>query len=285
MLKTEEIIEQTKLYFGKDKELLREKILSFEFDGKDYRDWRKKIKQVTAQPFDVQYGIMKEVVDKISDQKTEEIDWGMIGNLSWEFKILLNPGMDKGYDWDKKLATKCQGTARVLQIYASDLIPCYVVDTFYMSYNHKKNYYEFGPLSSIEPEEQKEISKIKQLFQNEGFVFLEQEISLEKYQELYSDIHTEGNASLFDVLFSDQENYQRKFERFNARDLKDATGKKISWREFYTQTAELEYRLEYRYYTSGNVLCTSTDKDGRIFEVKVWKDIEGEHHKEFTFSL
>ncbi len=65
-----------------------------------------------------------------------------LGDLSWNIKILLNSNIQSGYDWDKKLAIKCQ-EARILEIYVNYVIPAYTINPYYIVYDKKENYYEF----------------------------------------------------------------------------------------------------------------------------------------------
>ncbi len=287
-MKIEEIVEQTKLYFGKNRRRLKNKILSFEFDGKEYRNWNKQLKQIISKPYDVRYGMFDDVIEWLKEENYAEIDWHWLGNLSWEFQILLNDNVEKGFDWDKKLAIKCGGTARILQVYLSDIVPCFVVDTYYMTYNKKENYYEFGPIEKLSDEERKIVNKFKKFFRDKGFTFLSKEISMKRYKEFYSDCNSDGNARLFDALFSDTDNYEDEIRRFNSHDsrkLKDATGKMVNWNEYYDKAHKLIKREEYTYYPSKNVTCITTDKLGQITEVKVWRDIEKFTHREFVLDI
>lgn len=280
-----EILEQSKLYFGKNRRRLKEKVLAFEFDGKEYRLWNKQMKEFTSKPFSISYGMFDDVTEWLKQNEISEIDWKWLGDLSWEFKFLLNPGIEKGFDWDKKLALKCDGTARIVQIYASDIVPCFVIDTYYMTYSKKENYWEFGPIGKLSLEEKKFIGKAKVFFQDAGFKLLNKKEVLTKHKELYSDCNSDGNATLFDVLFSDTDNYQMEIKRFNDKALKDPTGKKISWNEFYDKPNKLKKREEFRYFPSKNVECVVTDNLGRIIEVKVWRDIDKLKHHEFRLDI
>lgn len=284
-MEIEKIIEQAKFYFGKNRKHLKKRILTFEFDGKEYRNWEKQLKQLTSQPFDVSYGMFDDVIGWLKDKNYKPIDWHWLGDLSWKFKILLNEDIEKGFDWDKKLAFECGGTARILQIYLSDIIPCFVFDIYYMTYNKKENYYEFGPIAKLTKEEREIVNKSKRFFQNSGFTFLNKKIAMKKHKELYSDCNSDGNARLFDALFSDSENYQSEIKRFNDKQLKDSTGKELSWNEYYDKNHKLIKREEYRYFPSKNVECVVTDNLGQIIKVRIRRDIEKDVHQEFVLDI
>jgi len=280
-----EIVEQSKLYFGKNRQRLKKTILAFDLDGKEYRLWNKQIKQITTKPFEIRYGMFDDVVEWLKQKKFSEIDWRWLGDLSWEFKFLLNSGIEKGFDWDKKLALNCGGTARILKIYVSDIVPCFVTDVYYMTYSKKENYWEFGPIEKLSAEEQKFADKAKMFFRDKGFTFLSKKEALMKHEALYSDCKSYGIATLFDVLFSDTENYQHNIKRFNDAPLRDPTGKSIHWNENYEKIGKLKLREEYRYYDSKNVECVVTDSLGQIVEVKVWRDIDKLKHSEFRLDI
>jgi hypothetical protein len=281
----EEIVEQAKLHFGKNRRLLKNKIQSFEFNGKEFSNWKKQFSILTSQPFIISYGVFDDVVDCLKEENYSEIDWHWLGDLSWEFKILLNKDVEKGLDWDKKLALKCGGTARIMQIYLSDIVPCFAVDIYYMTYNKAENYYEFGPIQKLLVEERRLRDKVKKFFKNKCYTFLSEKDALKNYSELYSDCNSDGNATLFDVLFSDTENYQTEIKRFNDKKLKDAAGKRVNWNEYYNKNKKFEKREEYTYFPSGSVLCTETDASNQIIKVKVWRDINEFKHREFVLDI
>jgi hypothetical protein len=229
-----------------------------------------------------------DVIDWLKEKNYKEIDWKWLGDISWRFKILLNKGVGKGSDWDKKLALNCGGTARIFQVFTSDILPCFVVDIYYMTYNKRESYYEFGPIKDLTAEEREIINKVKAFFRKLGFTFLNQKTAMKRYRELYSDCNSDGNAKLFDALFSDTENYQTETKRFNDwvnKELKDATGKKINWNEYYDKEHKLIRREEYRYFPSKNVECVITDNSGQIVKIKVWRDIEKDPHREFVLDI
>jgi hypothetical protein len=284
-MEIKEIIEQAKFYFGKNRRRLKKKILSFELDGKEYRAWKIRLKHLTSKPFDVSYGAFDDVIQWLKEKNYSEIDWRWLGDLSWEFKFLLNPGVAKGFDWDRKLALKCGGTARIAQVYVSDIVPCFVIDVYYMTYSRKNNYWEFGPIQNPSIEERRFVAKAKRFFQNAGFTFLSEKTALQRYAELYSDCNSDGNATLFDALFSDTENYQKEIKRFNHKALKDPFGRTIHWNEYYDRDNKLKKREEYTFYDSGNVTCVVTDGAGQIIEVKVWRDIDRQKHLEFVLDV
>ncbi len=279
------LISEVKRIYGKDRSVIKSCLISFIFEGKEYRKWNKRFKSVTDTPFEISFKLFDDVIEALIEEDYGEIDWNWIGDVSWEIDILLNKAVQKGYDWDKKLARKCNGTARLFKIWINDIIPAYTTDTYYMTYDSKERYYEFGPLNELNDYENYTVAEIKQLLKKLDYYYVSQALSSKKYKELVSDCNSEGGATIFDCLFSDTCSYQKDIKRFNEKPLKDPTGKKISWNEYYDLQGTLLYREEYRYYKSGNVECVVTDEENRIVKVKVWRDIGEYLHKEFILDI
>jgi hypothetical protein len=208
-----------------------------------------------------------------------------IGDFSFEVSLLLNPSIRSGYDWDKKLALKCGGGARLLVLWISEALPCFTYDLFYMKYSKKNNYYEVGPLRNIKSYEQKLLAKFSMLFQSLGYFFVTPQFAQKKVSGLFSDCRGDGNASIFDVLFSDTYSYHNEIERFADKDLVDPTGTKIRWSEYYYPDMSLKYREEYRYFPSKNVERIEFDPAGMISKVKVWRNIGKKLQQEFLLDI
>lgn len=270
-------------YFGKDRSALKERLLNYEFSGKEYRRWKKILKEFTPKPFDLAFGIFEDVSDRLINKEYDDIDWDWLGDLSWNIRFVLNPGIERVYDFDKALAKKCGGTVRIAEVYVSDVLPLFVVDTYYMTYDGKQNFWEIGPLTSTEKEKEFVVS-IKRFLKAQGFTFLSKTTSLRKIQGLASDCN-EDDASLFDVLFTDTKGYRDFIHRFNDKMIVEKSGKKTSWTEYYDRSHRLKFRHEYSYYPSKNVSLVVTDRDGEITEVKVWRDIGTFAHKEFHLDI
>lgn len=281
-----EIIQQAKHFFGKDKTFIKDALLSYEFNGKNYKQWRKEIGQIISNPFEIKYHLFEDVIIAIVDNKSEEIDWNWIGDLSWTIDIILNPNIDKGYDWDKKLALKCNGTVSILKVFISDIIPCYTYDCYYMTFNKTKDYYEFGPLTSLKKDEQKIVKKITDLMLSKELEYLDKAFCDKKLKELYSDANSDGNASLFDVLFSDTHSYQTEIVRFCNKPIIEKNGAKYSWREYYNKNGSLKERIESRWTSGGDYLGITLDNKGQIKNIKVTrKKIGGEKFQQFELDI
>lgn len=279
-----EIIKQAKHYFGKDRTFIKELVLSYEFKGKNYKLWKKEIEDLLPNPNRIFYNLFDDVILWIKDKQIEEINWNWIGDLSWTIDIVLNPNIDKVYDFDKRLAIKCNGTARILTIFVSDVIPCYTYDCYYMTYDKANNYYEFGPIAKLTKEEKGVIKKVRKHLEDKELVFVDSTFANKKFKELYSDTNSEGNATLFDVLFTDTNNYTTEIKRFCDKDIIEKNGQKFRWTEYYNKNGTLKERIESRWTLSGDYLKVVLDNKGQISAVEVTRKKIG-HKKHQNFKL
>lgn len=282
----DKIIQQAKHFFGEDRQPIKDLILSFEFKGKHRKQWRKDIEGITSHPYEVRFNLFDKTILSILDNEVDKIDWNWIGDLSWTIDILLTPDIEKGYDWDKKLAMKCNGTARLLTVFVSKAIPCFTYDSHYMTYNKKDNYYEFGPIDQLTITEKEIVTKISKLLTDKGLQYMGKTFCTKKFKELYSDINDEGNASLFDVLFSDTKFYTTEIMRFCDKDIIEKSGQKFRWTEYYNKKGILNKRTESRWTKSGDYLKLVLDGNFQILNVEVMrKQIGRKKNQNFQLDI
>lgn len=285
MTKTE-IIRQAKHYFGKDRRHIKKLLLSYEFKDTNVRQWKKDIASIVSNPNRIKFGLFDDLILWIKNNETNQINWNWIGDLSWTIEIVLNSGIEKGYDWDKKLALNCNGTARILTVFISDAIPCFTFDSSYITYSKTENYYEFGPLKMLTKDEHKIIRNITNFLKRKGLQFLEQEFTKTKFKGLYSDTNSDGNASLFDVLFTDTNCYTTKTKRFCDKDIIEKNGTKFRWTEIYDNKGKLKERSESRWTTGGDYFKIVLDNKGQILNVDITrKEIEKKKYQEFKLDI
>ncbi len=280
-----EIIEQCKYYFGKDRTLKKDFVLAYDAE-KHYGQWIKEIRQIISNAGQIIFNLNDDVILWIKDNEVEKIDWGWIGDLSWRMEIILNPKMDKSYDWDKKLALKCGGTVRILKVYFSVVVPCYTFNSYYMTYNKDGNYYEFGSISNYSKEEKQVINKVKKLLEGKKMQYIGKKLYEKQFKELYSDTNSEGNASLFDVLFSDIDYFKKDTIRFCDKDIIEKSGTKFRWTEYYDKNGILKERIESRWTSYGDYFKIVLDIKGQIKEIGVTrKEIEDKKYESFKIDI
>jgi hypothetical protein len=154
-----------------------------------------------------------------------------------------------------------------------------------MKYSKKDNYYEFGPLLTPNRHEKSLVEKATQSFQSSGYFFVNPNLARKKVGGLFSDCRNNGDASIFDELFSDTHSYHDEIVRFVDKDLVDPTGVKIRWSKYYFPDMTLRRSEEYRYFPSGNVEWIEFDAEGMISKIKIWRDIGKKSHQEFLLDI
>lgn len=263
-----DLIKEVKRYFGKDRRLLKRTVKSIYTNEKDIDYCNKFFGNFCPDKFVVNGRILQETIDAIYAQKIDNIDWNLVGDFSWDVEIILNNEVNSRLDFDKKLTSRCKNnTARFLNIYISEIIPAFAICTFCKYY--KENVYEFGPLKLIEAEKNL-ISKIKSELKKKGFYYVKKQVALKKFKDLRSDLNSEGNASIFDCLFNDMDNYTTEYFRCNDKDIIDHHDRKTLWREYFDSNRRLTKREDSRWFNSGDLEQVITNGKGQIIEVNVY---------------
>jgi hypothetical protein len=264
-----EIIDKAKYYFGKNRNIKRDLVLAYEFKGENSKRWKKEIGSIIENPFKMNFQIFDDIILKIKNNKKNEIDWEWMGDLSWRLHIVLNSNIKRGYDWDKNLAKHCNGTVRILEIFISDVIPCYALNFCYFKFSKLENYYENGPILNFTNEEKVIKKSLSDLLKSKGLQRVKKEFCEKKFTDLYSDTNSDGNASLFDVLFSDTYFFTSKIKRYCDKDILEKSGIKFRWTENYNKNGTLKERTEYRCLKGGDNFKITLDNKGRIINAEV----------------
>lgn len=263
-----ELIREVKRFFGKDRRLLKRTVKSLYSNEKDLDYWNKFFNKYCPGKYEVNGRIFEEIIDALYSKNFENIDWSWIGDLSWDIEVILNEEVSSHFDFDKKLTAKCKNnTARFLNIYVSEIIPAFALCTF--SKYYRGNTYEFGPLK-LTKNETKLVNRIKKGFKNIGYYYVKKETGLKKFKILKSDLNSEGNASLFDCLFNDLDNYTDEIVRYNEKDIIDPFGRKTRWREYYDSQRRLIKHEDDRWFESGDLEQIISDANGQIVEVNIY---------------
>lgn len=263
-----DLIKEVKRYFGKDRRILKRTVKSLYTNEKDVDHWNKFFSNFCPDKYEVNGRIFQETIDAIYAQKFDNIDWNFVGDFSWDVEIILNNEVSSHLDFDKKLAAKCKNnTVRFLNIYISDIIPAYSICTFFKKYHD--NVYEFGPLKLSETEKNL-ISKIKSELKKKGYYYVKKQVALKKFKDLRSDLNSDGNASIFDCLFNDMDNYTDDYFRCNDEDIVDSFGRKTLWREYFDSKRKLIKREDSRWFDFGDLEQVITNGNGQIIEVNIY---------------
>jgi hypothetical protein len=277
-LSKDQIVRQIAVFFGRDRSHLREEIRSFVKDRSNWIHLESLLQERTKQGVRGSVGISSEVEDNVDDPG---IDWFSIGDLSVQYEIVLNKGVTKfGREryWDKRLAARCGGTAHICDVWVSLLLPLFTMDCYYMTYNRRKKYYEFGPYRPESASEKKAVKEARQVMKEKGFSFVTKKFAKRKIRNAITDLNPDGNAKVFDCLFSDVWGYEEEQVRLSDDEpIPDILpGIAARWREYYRSRGKLLKREITRYFPSGDVETTITDAKHRITSVRISRRFGGE---------
>lgn len=263
-----ELIREVKRYFGKDRRLLKRTVKSLYSNEKDLDYWNKFFSKYCPGKYEVNGRIFKEIIDALYSKNFENINWNWLGDLSWDVEIILNNEVKSHLDFDKKLAGKCKNnTIRFLNIYISEILTVFSVCTFYKFY--KDNIYEYGPIK-LTKQESNLIYRIKNNFKKIGYYYVKKKTALKKFKVLRSDLNSDGNATLFDCLFNDLDNYTDDYFRGNDKIIIDLNGRKTLWKEYYNSRKILVKREDSRWFKSGDLESVLSDGSGNITQVNIY---------------
>lgn len=292
-MKESEIIAEVKRLFGKDRLVLLNELLEREITISHCDEIERQLSKSTGQPVVSYCGLSDETFKWMNLQKKERQKkknhlkpYDHIGDVSCTTLLLLNKRVNKGYDWDRKLALNCGGRAFIVEIWSSLLLPVYTYDVYFMEYSRKQNYYEFGPYKPQTKFEKRILKSIQSTMKNCGFSFFSKKQASRKIRNVKTDCTEEGKVRLFDCLFSDIQYYVESIVRFSDKLIKDKiNGVTVSWREYYDNKHKLIRKKISRHFPSRDYESTYLDKEGHIKRIKVSRNMGNTKHRNFSLNI
>lgn len=266
-----ELIQNLNSLFGSDRSELRKKLIEVRESVSQWERLGRALRTNVRQPINVNPCFFEDTFSKLDDPKA---DMFWVGDCSYYYEILLNPGIKSGLDWDKRLALKCGGTAKLCIVWASVLLPYYAIDCYCMKYKTKPDEFEFTPYIPSAKKEKHMLSQVRDVMRENGFTRMPKTLAKRKVPKAITDCREKGKATVFDCLFSDTQCYQEHFVRFT-----DSTGKNpiagvypgttVGWRERLGRKGGVIERYTWREYPSGDTITTFLDKKFRVTEIRV----------------
>lgn len=271
MLTGNAVIERVRQVFGGDRAELR-KLIVAERDplARARRDrLGDQLRSATGQPMVGFRPFLDEGFEHVDDP--DHNTW-QLGDASAHYEVLLNEGVASGLDWDRKLCARCGGTARRCGFFVSAVLPVYIADMWYQTHSRKPRYFAFGPITKLQPAEQRMVEAAKQVLRTAGFQPLSGKLARVTVPTAVTDCRRRGEATVFDCLFSDIYSLTREHTRMNdGRPLPDFyRDENPSWKEWYTSGGVLIKREICRHFPSGDSLVTILDGQDRVTEVRVF---------------
>ncbi|MEL6820817.1 MAG: hypothetical protein AAFP70_03575 [Calditrichota bacterium] len=283
-MEEKQLVQEIQRFFGKD----RKPFISFLKKSPPLdeaaRQIRRKLKGI-RRPLKVESLLSESAWTAIDRRKFSKLDTLYIGRPAWKVTMLLNSGVDKGYDWKRKLSKKCGGTARLLIIWMNEALSLYAMDSVYIQHHPRKNSFEIGPLDHFSKEDEVTVQQLAATLASEEWVFIRQGIAEKVEQSFISPSYPEGNAKLFNAVFGEGEEYQNGFHRFSDKNLNDLSGRAVSWHEYYTIDGILIERKEYTYFGAESILITTTDSMDRVKRVEVHREHADNTMQTFTMEI
>jgi hypothetical protein len=266
-MREDQLIRELNRLFGKDRKALREALLAIDPGFKTYKAIGRQIRRQTGQPVLMADELLIEIPDDLSEDKC---DMFWLGDISYYYEIVLNREIKRGMDFDKKLALHCGGPVYICVVWISLLFPIYAIDTYSMAYLSNPPQWEFTPHYLKLKAEKISIYRIRQILRDNGFSRASKKFSAQKVRKAITDCRVQGEATVFDCLFSDTQQFHEDIVRFPDESLPGTyPGTEISWLERYNQRGQLIEKYVYQSFSSGDSIRTYLNGKTRIKEVIV----------------
>lgn len=283
-MEEKQLIQEIQRFFGKDRKPFISFLKKSPPRDEAARQIRRKFKAI-RRPVKVESLLNESAWTAIDRRKFSKLDTLYIGRPAWKVTMLLNSGIDKGYDWKRKLSKKCGGAARLLIIWMNEALTLYAMDSIYVQHHPRKNCFEIGPLDHFSPEDETTVQQLAATLAAEEWIFIRQGMSERVEKGFISPSFPDGNARLFNTVFGESEEYQNGFHRFSDKSLNDLSGRTASWHEYYTIDGILIERKEYTYFGADSILITTTDSMDRIKRVEVHREHADNTLQAFTMEI
>ncbi len=266
-----ELIKHLNTLFGRDRGVLCKKLIDVRENISQWERLGRALKKNTRQPVNANPCLFEDTFSKLDDPKA---DMYWLGDSSYYYEILLNSGIRSGLDWDKRLARKCGGTAKLCVVWASLLLPYYAMDTYCMTYTPKPGEWKFTPYVPSVKREKHILSQVRDVMREHGIARMTKKLAKRKVPKAITDCREKGEATVFNCLFSDTKFYQEDFVRFSDSISKNPIagvypGTTVGWRERLDRKGSVIERSTWREYPSGDTITTYLDKSFRVIEIRI----------------
>lgn len=272
-MKTQTFIESLNELFGRDRSFLRKALLEMCNDLRPFERLGRRLKKETGQPVGVWSALTSETLDNLDNPKFDLFD---TGDPAYEYQIVLNPGIKRGYDYDEKLIRHCGGTALICHIWVSILLPYYAIDIYSMKHDPQQNLWEFNPYTPKRRSEKKVVEIVREVLKSMGYRKISKVMAKQIVPKAITDVCEKGSATVFSCLFSDIKEYQGATVRFlNNPFSADYPDLDLGWREVIDRRGRLLKRSHYFYLPTGECVVVDLDKNYRATKIsgrfKNWK--------------
>ena len=238
------------------------------------------LRKQTGKPVRFGSGLLVE-----SPEEADCIDLDLVGDFSFRYEIVLNAGVKQGLDFDAKLAQRCKGPVHMCWVWVSLLLPCYTIDTFDMAYTNATNQWEFSPHTPSKGVEQRTLNLTRTLMSEHGYSRVTKKLARLKVPKATTDCCRRGEATVFDCLFSDTQDFHCGIVRCTHLGVPGVyPGSKVGWREHIGDRGQVLEKYTWREFRSGDWVTTYLDSKARVTKVKVVRKV-GKQKREMVLDV
>ena len=273
------LIQNLNSLFGSDRSILRKKLIDVCKKTSKWERMGREIRKKTRQPTNIHPCLFEDTFEKLNNPQA---DMFWLGDSAYYYEILLNSGVKSGLDWDKKLALKCGGTAKLCVVWASLLLPYYAMDTYCMKYTPKPGEFEFSPYVPSKKREKQIVSRVRDVMREHELTRMTKKLANRKVPKAITDCREKGEATVFDCLFSDTQCYQEDYVRLSDG-REPITGAysatTVGWYERLDRKGNVIERSTWREFPSGDRVAIHLDKRFRVVEIRTIQSGPGSKHR------
>jgi hypothetical protein len=278
-MNTKELIKILNTKFDRDRTPLRELAAEAMANLPKGRRLGRELRKQIQQPVMYDPGLL---ID--SAEKANQPECDMIGDLSFLYQIVLNPGVKRGLDFDMKLAQSCGGTVYMCRMWVSLLLPYYATDIFSMTYTPQIDQWEFGPYTPRKKSEKKIILKIHNLMHILGHSPVTKKLGQVKVPKATTDCCNRGKANVFDCLFSDSQDFSSDFLRCTNETPGAYPGSNAGWWERIDNKGRILRKYNWLEFESGDWVTMHLDSKSKVTKVEVTRVI-GKKTRKFRLDV
>lgn len=211
-MKQEKVLENIRSLYLNNRELLIEKLKTFDWENSMLSNINEKINKEIDRPILTLGGLDEQIRlsgfrDAFGDIQT--------GDISDKYTIVINPETNKITDWDFTDFIKNDKEIRFLRVWVNWFLPIYYLETNYEKGQNKGKSVEFGPLDKLTPYEDSIKEKVDNTLQLFNYTKCDLEFLKQEIKGVKTDL-IDTSPSLFECAFSDLTNFWEEVQNSSS---------------------------------------------------------------------
>jgi len=127
---------------------------------------------------------------------------------------------------------------------------------------------------------------IWEVFEEHGFSQISKRLASEIVPKAITDCKRQGEATIFDCLFSDTQRYHDDTVRFSDNELPGTyPGSMVSWHERFDRKGNVKDRYTWIEYSSGDCVTIFLDKKSRITKIRFTRKLKKQKKEEMVLDV